>query len=170
MSRSYEAALDSFVTIIQNSVNKNLNKILPQRLYEFFFESQSTDDDKYLIMCSVAKNFETFLQEIFWCNKGVRLPKKGLFDLTKKCGFSEFKNVLDENTKIWSMPQNGYGNALKYLSFVRNADAHGEWYIDTYRGDDRPESVKNVEKIKKFAALYVFAVAKYFKVSDLPQK
>lgn len=162
LSRSYEAALDSFVTIIQNSVNKNLNKILPQRLYEFFFESQSTDDDRYIIMCSISRIFEAMLEEIHYSNGGPKIEyKKGIQDLAGQCGFYAFERVLHPSTNIKYLRFGSYEKTLKYLQNVRNEDSHGKWYIDTYRGDPRPEADKNVDKIKKFAALYIFAVAKY---------
>ena len=158
---SYDDAFVNFEKVIRNSSNKNLNKIVLQRLYEFFFVSDPTEEDQYCIMCTIAKNFEALLQEIYYINTGVKHKKSGIYDLAEKCEFYAFYDVLSPVTRIRDLSNTGYEYALKYLSFVRNSDAHGEWYIDSYVGDPRPEAVKNVEKIKKFAALYIFAVAKY---------
>lgn len=160
---SYDKAFGNFEGIIKNSHNKNLKSIFPQKLYEFFFVSNPTDDDQYLIMCNLAKNFEALLEDIYFTNTGKKLKKNGLFNLTEKCEFYDFNNVLDENTKIYDLPNGSYEKALKYLAKVRNTDAHGQWYIDDWRGDTRSEAEKNIEKIRNFAALYIFAIAKYLK-------
>lgn len=157
----YEVAFNKFENFIKRSRNKNLNTIVPQKLYEFFFVSDPTDNDQYLIMCLIAKNFEALLKDIYYSNTGIIQTQEGLYDLTEKCEFYIFNNILDNNIKIWELNNGSFEKSLKYLSKVRNTDAHGEWYIDTYKGDTRPESVKNIEKIRYFAALYIFAVAKY---------
>lgn len=158
---SYEEAFIAFEKLIKNSLNKNIKTIFPQKLYEFFFVSNPTDDDQYLIMCSIAKNFEALLKDIYFCKTGKTVKKEGLYNLTEKCEFYAFNNVLDKSTNIADLPNNSYEKALKLLSRVRNTDAHGQWYTDEWRGDPRPEPEKNIEKIRNFAALYIFAVAKY---------
>lgn len=163
---SYDEAFERFERVIMHSSNKNLCKVFPKKLYEFFCVKELTEDDKYLIMCSIAKNFEALLKDIHLLNdKQTQQDAKnhinGLFDVTLQCGFREFNDVLDEKTKIQNLRAGSYQKTLKYLSRVRNTDAHGQWYVDEWWGDTRSEVEKNTEKIKLFAALYIFAVAKY---------
>lgn len=157
---TYDEAIDKFISLVKQSRNKNLNYILPQKLYEFFFVSNPTEEDRYCIMCSIAKNFEALLKEIYFLNTNVEIKTKGLLDLARICGFHSFVYVLECTTHI-SVLSKCYEKALKYLQSVRNTDTHGNWYIDNYRGDTRSESEKNIEKIRNFAALYIFATAKY---------
>ncbi len=157
----YEEAFIRFEELIKNSENRNLSTIFPQKIYEFFFVSDPTDNDRYLIMCSLAKNFEALLKEIHIKNGGYNRRCDGLYNLTVECCFDDFTDVLNSQTRIYDLPDGSYEKALKYLSIVRNTDAHGQWYTDDWSGDRRSESEKNIEKIRYFAALYIFAVAKY---------
>ena len=158
---NYDEAFDRFENLIRKSGNKNLCSVFPQKIYEFFFVSDPTDNDRYLIMCSIAKNFEALLKEIHFRNGGYNCKCDGLYNLTVNCGFDDFTNILDSQTKIYNLLDGSYQKALKFLSLVRNTDSHGQWYVDDWRGDTRSETEKNIEKIKNFAALYIFAVAKY---------
>lgn len=158
---SYEEAVEKFISVLEHAANKNLNYIVPQKLYEFFFVSNPTSEDRYCIMCSIAKNFEALLREIYNLTHEGQIDRtKGLKDAAEKCGFEDFAKILHPDTS-WSQLNLGYDRALKYLQNVRNADSHGNWYIDTYIGDRRSELEKNIEKIRHFTALYIFAVAKY---------
>lgn len=162
-NEDFYQAFDRLVDdVIQKSRNRNLNTIFPQRLYEFFFVENPTDDDRYCIMCSIAKNFEGLLSEIYYRRTGNRLQGcHGLWNLTQMGDFNDFNNILNNEVSIWNLVHGGWERTLKTLSFVRNTDAHGEWFVDNDRNDPRPESKKTIEKIRRFAALYVFAVAKY---------
>ena len=158
---NYDDIFNSFISYIKTNNNRNLSHIVPQRLYEFFFVSDPTGDDRYLIMCNLAKNFEALLEGIFIDKGGIPQQLNGLYEKSKGYGYEAFAEILHRDTKIKDMNERGYEYALKYLSFVRNTDSHGTWFIDRYnitKSDDE----KNIEKIRYFAALYIFTFAKYF--------
>ena len=148
---------------MKTSENKHLRIYFPQRLHEFFIEENLTNDEVYCIMCWVARIFEAILKDIYKRNtKAVTIPQtNGLLNVAERYEFYDFYHILHWDTPISGLQVGSYEKALKYLSYVRNSDAHGEWYIDSYRGDRRSETEKNVEKTKYFVALYIFAVAKY---------
>ena len=139
-------------------------------MFEFFFVENSTEEDQYCIMCTIAKNFEALIKEIYERNPD-KNPiendinthyKSGLFYWTGIYKFDDFHEILNRDTRIWTLEDGSYKKTLKVLSFVRNSDAHGQWYFSyDRRTDTRPEQEKNLENTKRFAALYIFAVAKY---------
>lgn len=167
INQNFESILDRYINDIKESNNKNLSLVVPQKLYEFFIVSNPTSIDRYCIMCNIAKNFEAMLDYIYISTTplyGRRYSKcNGLYDKTDFYGYTDFTNILNNNVKIHELTPGSYEFALKSLSFVRNADAHGNWYSDrlpNYNGST--EDSRNVERIRQFAALYIFAYAKYF--------
>lgn len=166
LGAEYNEVFDKFINFIKTDYNPNLNKILPQRLYEFFAVSDPTSDDRYCIMCNIAKNFEAFLDSIYR-RKRIRgyddnyNRVNGIFEKTQKYNFEDFTNILHNNCNIMTLRSGSYQRALKYLNFVRNTDAHGQWYEDRNATDYLTEDQRNVQKILNFAALYIFTYAKY---------
>ena len=159
---SYEDIVDRFADFIKKDNNKNVSEIVPQRLYEFFVVSNPTSNDRYCIMCNIAKNFEGFIETIYR-RRGGRTTQKlyGIYDKAKAYGFDDYEYVLNRETSICSLSCDGWQYSLKKLNYVRNADGHGNWYIDNKATDNLSESERNIQKIIKFAALYIFTYAKY---------
>jgi hypothetical protein len=158
--------IDKFIDFVRNDENRHINLLIPQDIYEFFVVSNPTDNDRYCIMCNMARRFEAFITSIY------RGPLKGYYD-SKKEHLSGLYNKMhqwqlddwmvlnDEFTPWYKVSSDSYQYALKTLNKVRNTDSHGEWYIDIYARDNLTESERNIQKILKFVALYVFMFAKY---------
>ena len=117
-------------------------------------------------MCNIAKNFEAILDYIYISTtpqyeRNYRRCN-GLYDKTGSYGYNDFNAILDNGVKLQDLIPGTYKFALKNLSYVRNADAHGNWYSDRLPNTDgSTEDSRNIERIRQFAALYIFAYAKY---------
>ena len=167
LETGYNEAFNEFIEFIKTDSNPNLNTILPQRLYEFFAVSDPTSNDRYCIMCSIAKNFEAFLDSIARKKSRIKLNRdagnniNGIFNKCERYEFYDFRDVLHNECNIRGLVHGSYQKALKYLNRVRNADSHGQWYVDRDATDRLSESERNIQKILNFAALYIFTYAKY---------
>ena len=165
LGTTYNEVLDKFITFIKTDFNQNLSIIFPKRLYEFFAVSDPTSDDRYCTMCNIAKNFEALLDSIARRKCRIKVdkenPANGIFQKSQRYNFDDFTAVLDRDTMITDLRLDCYQRTLKYLNFVRNTDAHGQWYEDRYATDFLTEDQRNVQKILNFAALYIFTFAKY---------
>ena len=165
LGAEYNKVFDKFINFIKTDFNPNLKTILPQRLYEFFAVSDPTSDDRYCIMCNIAKNFEAFIDSIARRVHGIKIdknnPANGIYQKSERYNFEDFRKTLHNECNIISLRNGSYQKALKYLNFVRNTDAHGQWYEDKHATDYLTEDQRNVQKILNFAALYIFTYAKY---------
>lgn len=159
----YNDVLTRFIRFIREDYNKQLNTIFPQKLYEFFIVSNPTANDRYCIMCNIAKNFEALIDSIYRRRLRRYEDKKekchGIYEKSIKYGFNDFVEILQYDVNIHDL--DGYKRVLKYLNRVRNADGHGNWYKDEDAYDNLTEDQRNVQKILNFAALYIFTYAKY---------
>ena len=166
INKDFKLVLDKYINEIKESSNKNLSLVVPQKLYEFFVVSNPTSIDRYCIMCNIAKNFEAMLDYIYISTtppyKRSYRKCNGLYDKTDTYGYNDFNDILNNSVKLQDLIPGSYEFALKNLSFVRNADAHGNWYSDRLPNTNAStEDSRNIERIRQFAALYIFAYAKY---------
>lgn len=166
INKDFHEVVDNYIEYIKESSNNNLSLVVPQKLYEFFVVSNPTSIDRYCIMCNIAKNFEAILDYIYISTtpqyeRNYRRCN-GLYDKTGSYGYNDFNAILDNGVKLQDLIPGTYKFALKNLSYVRNADAHGNWYSDRLPNTDgSTEDSRNIERIRQFAALYIFAYAKY---------
>lgn len=165
LGTTYDEVLDKFINFIKTDRNQNLSTIFPKRLYEFFAVSDPTSDDRYCTMCNIAKNFEALLDSIARRSRRIKVdrenPANGIFQKSQRYNFDDFRDVLHNECNIRDLKHGSYQKTLKYLNRVRNADSHGNWYTDNDATDMLTEDQRNVQKILNFAALYIFAYAKY---------
>ena len=166
IKEDFKIAVDNYIEYIRKSNNNNLSLVVPQKLYEFFVVSNPTSIDRYCIMCNIAKNFEAILDYIYISTtppyKRSYRKCNGLYDKTDSYGYKDFNDILNNSVKLQDLKPGTYEFALKNLSFVRNADAHGNWYSDRLPNTNgSTEDSRNIERIRQFAALYIFAYAKY---------
>lgn len=158
----YTEIFDSFVNFLQTDRNENLSNVVPQRLYEFFVVSNPTSVDRYCIMCNIAKNFEALCTSIYRRRmRGGNVDTRGLYEKCQTFGMDDFEKILCRNTPRAELDVNSYGYALKTLSWVRNSDAHGAWFIDREALANMSEDSQYVQNILSFAALFIFTYAKY---------
>lgn len=161
----YNKVVEAFVLFIKNDHNNNLSTVMPQKLYEFFVVSNPTSIDRYCIMCNIAKNYEALLVSIAKRIYNIKVdrenPANGIYQKSVRYNFEDITDILDNTTKIQDLAQGSYQYALKNLNYVRNADSHGNWYLDKYATDNNTEDERNIKKILNFAALYIFTYAKY---------
>lgn len=166
MNYELDDVVDKFINFIRTDSNKHINLLMPKNIFEFFVVSNPTDNDRYCIMCNIARYFEAFITSIYTGPlKGSYNSNtnhiSGLYEKMKQWQFDDWKVLNNEFTPWYSISSDSYQYAFKTLNKVRNTDSHGEWYIDVYAKDSLSESERNIQKILKFVALYIFMFAKY---------
>ena len=128
------------------NLNNNLNKKLPQNLYEYWFAS--TDSyDRSTYLTNLALFFEALLAEIYYQQHGIKLRKKGLSDWAE-----EFDGLPQK--LLYSRDNKGFDRIASDLHYVRNKIAHGD--------DVELSSWETAKTITDYVALYVYVIASYY--------
>lgn len=142
-----DSSIDDFLDFIRHSENSNLNRRLPQNLYEYWFAS--TDSyDRSTYLTNLALFFEALLSDIYYQQHGVRLRKKGLSDWAE-----EFVGLPQK--LLFSRDSKGFDRIASDLHYKRNKIAHGD--------DIKLSSLETAKTITDYAALYVYVFARYHK-------
>ena len=166
MNYDLKVVIDKFINFIRTDQSKHINLLMPNSIYEFFVVSNPTDNDRYCTMCNIARYFEAFITSIYTGHLQGNYNSNtdhfsGLYEKMKQWQLDDWKVLRDDLTPWYSISPDSYQHAFKTLNKVRNTDSHGEWYIDVYAKDSLSESERNIQKILKFVALYIFMFAKY---------
>ncbi len=139
------ASIDKFLSFLSHSDNTNLNKKLPQCLYEYWFAS--TDSfDRSTYLANLALFFEAFLAEIYYREKGIKLRKNGLSDWAE-----EFDGLSEKMS--YNRESKGFDRIASDLHYKRNKIAHGDGI--------ELSSLETAKTITDFVALYVYVIARY---------
>ena len=140
------AAIETFVDFLKNAANYNLNTIIPQALYKYWFDA-TNPIDRVMCMNSLALGFEGLLSEIDYRNNGTRrLNMNGLCAWIQSVCPALKKALTDTAPK-------GFYKAMVQLRNYRNSFAHGISIASN--------SFETVRSILQFVALYTYTVAKY---------
>ena len=140
------AAIETFVDFLKNAANYNLNTIIPQALYKYWFDA-TNPIDRVMCMNSLALGFEGLLSEIDYRNNGTRrLNMNGLCAWIQSVCPALKKALTDTAPK-------GFNKAMAQLKSYRNSFAHGICIASS--------SFETVRSILQFVALYTYTVAKY---------
>ena len=140
------AAIETFVDFLKNAANYNLNTIIPQALYKYWFDA-TNPIDRVMCMNSLALGFEGLLSEIDYRNNGTRrLNMNGLCAWIQSVCPALKKALTDTAPK-------GFYKAMVQLRNYRNSFAHGISIASS--------SFETVRSILQFVALYTYTVAKY---------
>ena len=139
-------SIDKFLDFLRHTDNNNLNKKLPQNLYEYWFAS--TDSfDRSTYLTNLALFFEALLAEIYYQQHGIKLRKRGLSDWAE-----EFDGLPQK--LLYSRDNRGFDRIASNLHFVRNKIAHGD--------DLELSSWETAKTITDYVALYVYVIARYY--------
>ena len=139
-------SIDKFLDFLRHTENNNLNKKLPQNLYEYWFAS--TDSyDRSTYLTNLALFFEALLAEIYYHQHGIKLRKKGLSDWAE-----EFDGLPQK--LLYSRDNKGFDRIASDLHYVRNKIAHGD--------DVELSSWETAKTITDYVALYVYVIARYY--------
>ena len=140
------AAIETFVDFLKNAANYNLNTIIPQALYKYWFDA-TNPIDRVMCMNSLALGFEGLLSEIDYRNNGTRrLNMNGLCAWIQSVCPALKKALTDTAPK-------GFYKTMVQLRNYRNSFAHGISIASN--------SFETVRSILQFVALYTYTVAKY---------
>lgn len=141
-----DESIDKFLNFLRNTSNNNLNKKLPQNLYEYWFAS--TDSyDRSTYLTNLALFFEALLAEIYYQQHGIKLRKRGLSEWAE-----EFDGLPQK--LLYSRDNKGFDRIASDLHFVRNKIAHGD--------DIEFSSWETAKTITEYVALYVYVIARYY--------
>lgn len=140
-------ALARFKQLMSQSKNANLNTIIPQNLYEYWFcATDSYDRNRYF--CDLARCFEALLRDIKEQAGSLVRRTKGLNDLVEEYYPTLYLGLHEDNPY-------GISRVLQDLSKKRNMLAHGD-YVEL-------GSVAEAQTIVNYVALYVYVAGTYFK-------
>lgn len=141
-----DESIDKFLDFLRHTSNSNLNKKLPQNLYEYWFAS--TDGyDRSTYLTNLALFFEALLAEIYYYKHGIKLRKRGLGEWAEE--FAGLPQKL-----LYSRDNKGFDRIASDLYFVRNKIAHGD--------DIELSSWETAKKITEYVALFVYVIARYY--------
>lgn len=141
-----DESIDKFLNFLRHTNNNNLNKKLPQNLYEYWFAS--TDSyDRSTYLTNLALFFEALLAEIYYQQHGIKLHKRGLSEWAE-----EFDGLPQK--LLYSRDNKGFDRIASDLHFVRNKIAHGD--------DIAFSSWETAKTITEYVALYVYVIARYY--------
>lgn len=146
MDLDMDEGIIKFISFLQNAENSNLNRILPQFIYEYL-NARTDSYDQYTYLNSLATNFEGLLSEIKYKKTGKKNITSGLGEKLKDYPF--LQNALTTPPACSKL----YERIFKDLYEKRNKFAHGEEVsLTTYN---------TAKTIVDYISLYIFTVTKY---------
>ena len=140
-----DKGVDKFLAFIKQSSNKNLSRVLPQNLYEYWFAgTDAFDRENYVRNLSIF--YEALLADMYLRKYDKKLHKKGLYDWADEFDMAH-KLSFYNNSK-------GFDRILTNLYHMRNKLAHGD-AIELSSRD-------TANTIADYVALYVYTIVKYY--------
>ena len=140
-----DKGVDKFLAFIKDSSNKNLSRVLPQNLYEYWFAgTDAFDRENYVRNLSIF--YEALLSDMYYRKYNKKLSKKGLY---------EWADEFDMAHKIsFYNDSKGFDRILTNLYRMRNKLAHGD-AVELSSRD-------TANTIADYVALYVYTCQKYY--------